>query len=171
MLGFSQAVIVRCRTDIYLMAVITGKVTSIIPLYSKNVKVLTPIILSVKNVWVALITPPWQINSGYFSISKGIARKLTLTTSYTLNTVINTLYIIFILFHFIFYFLKIFIVIQLQLSVFSPHLSTPPQPIPPFSSTSTVPLDFVHVSFIVATVNPSPHYPFPTPLGLLLHCS
>ena len=47
----------------------------------------------------------------------------------------------------------IFIVIQLQLSAFSPLPSTPPQPTPPPSPTSTFPLDFVHVSFIVAPVN------------------
>ena len=51
------------------------------------------------------------------------------------------------LFPFIYLF-KIFIVIQLQLSAFSPHSSTPPQPNPPPSPTSTLPLDFVHVSFI-----------------------
>ena len=67
------------------------------------------------------------------------------------------------------YFLKIFI--QLQLSAFSPHPSTPPQPVPPRSRTSTLPLDFVLVSFIVVPVIPSPHYPLPTPLWLLLHCS
>ena len=47
--------------------------------------------------------------------------------------------------------------IQLQLSAFSPHPSTPPQPIPPPTSTSTLPLDFVLVSFIVAPVDRSPH--------------
>ena len=66
---------------------------------------------------------------------------------------------------------KNFIVIQLQLSAFSPHPSTPPQPNPPPSPTSTLPLDFVLVSFIVALVDPSPHYPVPTPLWLLLDCS
>ena len=45
--------------------------------------------------------------------------------------------------------LKIFSVIQLQLSAFSPH-------------PSTLPLDFVHVSFIVVSENPSPHCPLPT---------
>ena len=71
---------------------------------------------------------------------------------------------IFSLFLFIFIFLifKIFIVIQLQLSAFSPHPSTPPQPNPPPSPASTLPLDFVHVSFIVVPVNPSPHCPLPT---------
>ena len=57
-------------------------------------------------------------------------------------------------------------VIQLQLSAFSPHPSTPPQTIPPPSHTSTLPLDFVHVSFIVVPVNPSPHCPLsPLPSG------
>ena len=69
-------------------------------------------------------------------------------------------------FYFFLIFLKIyfFIVIQLQLSVFSPHPSTPPQPMPPPSPTSTLPLDFVLLSFIVAPIHPSPHYPLPTPL-------
>ena len=49
-----------------------------------------------------------------------------------------------------------FIVIQLQLSAFSPHLSTPSLPNPPPSPTSTLPLDFVLVSFIVVPVNPPP---------------
>ena len=63
------------------------------------------------------------------------------------------------------------IFIQLQLSAFSPHPYAPPQPVPPPSPTSTLPLDFVLVSFIVAPIDPSPHYPIPTPLWLLLHCS
>ena len=46
---------------------------------------------------------------------------------------------------------------------FSPHPSTPPQPNPPPSPTSTLPLDFVCVSFIVVPVIPSPHCPLPTP--------
>ena len=64
-----------------------------------------------------------------------------------------------------------FIVIQLQLSAFSPHPSTPPQLNPPPFPASTLPLDFVHVSFIVVPENPSPHYPLPPPLWLLLDCS
>ena len=72
---------------------------------------------------------------------------------------------------FLFFFFLIFIVIQLQLSAFSPYPSTPPQPIPPPSLTSTLPLGFVHVSFIVAPIDPSPYYPLPTPLWLLLDCS
>ena len=49
-------------------------------------------------------------------------------------------------------FLKIVIVIQLQLYAFSPHPSTPPQLNPPPSPTSTLSLDFVHVSFIAVPV-------------------
>ena len=49
-------------------------------------------------------------------------------------------------------FLKFFIVIQLQLYAFSLHPSTPPQLNPPPSPTSTLPIDFVHVSFIVVPV-------------------
>ena len=62
-------------------------------------------------------------------------------------------------------------VVQLQLSAFSPHPSTPTQPNPPPSPTSTLPLDFVQVSFIVVPVIPSPHCPLPTPFWLLLDCS
>ena len=65
----------------------------------------------------------------------------------------------------------LFIFIQLQLSAFSPLPSTPAQPVPPPFPTSTLPLDFVLVSFIVAPTDPSPHYPLPTPLWLLLQCS
>ena len=35
---------------------------------------------------------------------------------------------------------------------------------------STLPLGFVHVSFIVVPENPFPNYPVPTPLWLLLDC-
>ena len=64
-----------------------------------------------------------------------------------------------------------FIVIQLQLSAFSPHPSSLPQLNPPPSPASTLPLDFDHVSFIVVPEDPSPHYPFPSPPWLLLDCS
>ena len=61
------------------------------------------------------------------------------------------------------------------LSAFSPLPSNPPQPVPPPSPISTLPLDFVLVSFIVAPIDPSPHYPsplsLPTPFWLLLPCS
>ena len=52
-------------------------------------------------------------------------------------------------------------------------LPLPPQlhPNSPPSLASTLPLGFVHVSFIVVPENPSPHCPLPTPLWLLLHCS
>ena len=73
-------------------------------------------------------------------------------------------------FIFIYFFINYLIFVQLQLSAFSPHPSTPPQPnLPPFPA-STLPLGFVHVSFIVVPENPSPHCPFPPPLWLL-HCS
>ena len=74
-----------------------------------------------------------------------------------------------ILFYLLFF--NIFIVIQLQLYAFSPHPSTPPQLNPPPSPTSTHPLDFVHVSFIVVPIIPSSHCPHPTPPWLLLDCS
>ena len=63
------------------------------------------------------------------------------------------------------------IVIQLQLSAFSSHPSTPPPPNPPPSPTSTLPLDFVHVYFIVVPINPSPHCPLTSPLWPLPDCS
>ena len=72
-----------------------------------------------------------------------------------------------LLFYYLFFKMYLFIFIQLQLSAFSPHPSTPPQPVPPPSPNSTLPLDFVIVSFI----DPSPRYPLPTPLWLLLQCS
>ena len=58
----------------------------------------------------------------------------------------------------LFSFFKIFIVIQLQLYAFSPHHSTPPQLNPSPSPTFTLPLDFVHVSFIVVPIIPVPHH-------------
>ena len=70
-----------------------------------------------------------------------------------------------------FFFFNYFIVVPLQLSAFSPHHSPPPQPNPPPSLASTLPLGFVHVSFIVVPENPSPHCPLPHPLWLLLDCS
>ena len=70
-----------------------------------------------------------------------------------------------------FSFLFFFIVIQLQLYAFSPHPSTPPQLNLPPSPTSTFPLDFVHVYFIVVPAIPSSHCPVPTPPWLLLDCS
>ena len=52
-----------------------------------------------------------------------------------------------------------FIVVQLYLSAFSLHTSTPPQPNPPASPASTLPHGFVHVSFIVVPENLPPIIP------------
>ena len=71
----------------------------------------------------------------------------------------------------LFLYLFIFIAVQLQLSAFSPLHPTPPQTNPPPSPTSTLPLGFVHMYFIVVPENPSPYYTLPTPLWLLLDCS
>ena len=63
---------------------------------------------------------------------------------------------------------------QLQLYAFSPHPSTPPQVNPPPSPLSTLPLGFVHMSFIVVPVIPSSHDPRPhppPPPWLLLDCN
>ena len=67
-----------------------------------------------------------------------------------------------ILFYFIYFiYFYYFIVVQLQLSAFCPHHSHPPQPNPPPSFVSTLPLGFVYVSFIVVPEIPSPHCPSP----------
>ena len=54
---------------------------------------------------------------------------------------------------FLFCFLIFGFFIQLQLYDFSPYPSTPPKPNPPPSTTSTLPLDFGHVSRIVVWIN------------------
>ena len=80
-----------------------------------------------------------------------------------------------------FFFFKFFIVIQLQLCAFSPHPSTPPHPNTPPSPTSTLTLDFVHVSFYSSSCNPlsslsPPHSPlsivrlFLTSMSLVIFC-
>ena len=68
-------------------------------------------------------------------------------------------------FSFLLFFKNYFIVVQLQLSAFSPHPSIPPQPNPPPSPASTLPLAFVHVSFIVVPENPLPTIPSLLPSG------
>ena len=50
--------------------------------------------------------------------------------------------------------------------IFSPSLH-PPQPNPPPIPASTLPLDFVHVSFIVVPVILSHHCPSPPPLAIV----
>ena len=65
-------------------------------------------------------------------------------------------------------FYNYFIVVQLQLSTFSPHHSLPPRPNPPPSLASTLLLGFVHVSFIVVPENPlSPLSPPHSPLVIV----
>ena len=58
-----------------------------------------------------------------------------------------------------------FIVVQLQLSEFSPHPSTPIQPNPPASPAATLPFGFVYDSFIVVPENAYPTVPPPLPSG------
>ena len=54
------------------------------------------------------------------------------------------------------------------MSAFSPLPSTPPQPVPPPSPTSTLPLDFVLVSFIVGSYRPlSPLSPPNSPVAIV----
>ena len=77
-----------------------------------------------------------------------------------------------VFYFFIFLFFKILYCYLITLvCAFSPHPSTSLQLNPPPSPTSMLPLDFVHVSFIVVSVIPSPHCPLPTPPWLLLDCS
>ena len=49
-------------------------------------------------------------------------------------------------------YLFIYLFYSVPIVFMSPYHSTPPQPVPPPSSTSTLPLDFVLVSFIVAPI-------------------
>ena len=62
------------------------------------------------------------------------------------------------------------------MSAFSPHPSTPLQPDPPPSPASTLPLGFLHVSFIVVPENPSPYSPLVivrlllTSMSLVIFC-
>ena len=99
------------------------------------------------------------------------ARILTINHNFSLTEVHYFFLLSCLLFFILFFKIYLFNFIQLQLSAFSPPPSTPPQPVPPPSPTSTLPLDFVLVSFIVAPIDPSPHYLLPTPLWLLLQCS
>ena len=58
-----------------------------------------------------------------------------------------------------FYFLNYFIVVQVQLSAFTPYHSPQLQPSPPLPAASS-PLGFVHVSFIVVSETLPPFHPF-----------
>ena len=60
-----------------------------------------------------------------------------------------------------------YFIVQIQVSVFSPNDSPTSQPNPPPSPASTLPLGFVHGSFIVGPENPSPQNPLPPPNWLL----
>ena len=64
------------------------------------------------------------------------------------------------------FFYYYFIVVHLQLSAFSPHPSTPPKSNPPPSPASTLPLGFVHVSFIVVPEKLWWLFAFPLHLGI-----
>ena len=69
-------------------------------------------------------------------------------------------------------FFKIFYCYSITVVCIFSHPFTLPQPNPLPSPASTLPLGFAHVYFMVAApVNPSPHYPLPTPLWILLDCS
>ena len=95
-LSFSQAVIMNSLNSVYLMTVIKRRRTPIHSFCGENVEeVQSPIILSVKKFLIAWVTFPWQINSAYFSISRGKQREKTLITFYAVNTVIYALHIFF----------------------------------------------------------------------------
>ena len=70
---------------------------------------------------------------------------------------------------FLCFYLNVFflIAVQLQLSPFSPHPSTRPQPNPPPSPAETVLFGFVHVSFIVVPETLSPVSPPHSPLAIV----
>ena len=65
-----------------------------------------------------------------------------------------------------FFLIKFLLLFNYSCLPFLPIPPPQPQPNPSPSPASTLPLDFVHVSFIVVPVIPSPHYPLPTPLWL-----
>ena len=106
---------------------------------------------------------PYNSDIGMFQVVPEVCKSLF--------TFLNSCFFILFQLDVYFSFFLIFIVIQLQLSAFSPHPSTPPQLNPPPSPTSTLSLGFVHMSFIVVPVILSPHCPLPTPPWLLLDCS
>ena len=85
---------------------------------------------------------------------------------------VSRFFFFFMVYNLFFYFEILFIYFYSVTIVclFSPSLHPTPAEPPP-SPTSALPLDFVLVSFLVAPIDPSPHYPLPTPLWLLLHCS
>ena len=94
--------------------------------------------------------PNWELNWRHFGLQPGTQS----TEPHQPGLITRHFRHIFLI---LFFKIYLFIFIQLQLSAFSPLPSTPPQPVPPPSPTSTLPLDFVLVSFIVAPIDPSPH--------------
>ena len=74
----------------------------------------------------------------------------------------------FMVYNLFFYFEILFIYFYSVTIVclFSPSLHPTPAEPPP-SPTSALPLDFVLVSFLVAPIDPSPHYPLPTSFWLV----
>ena len=79
-------------------------------------------------------------------------------------SVLFSLGFFFLFFLFIpFYFFLFFLFYCCSITVVC--IFSPPQPNPDPSPASTLPLSFVHVSFIVVPENPSPHCPFSPPSG------
>ena len=82
------------------------------------------------------VGPPLLLLLHVFRVLSAITGPLLPQPDLTDNATLVTTFFFFV--PLFFSFLKIFIVIQLQLSAFSPHPSTPPQPNPPPSPASTL---------------------------------
>ena len=61
-----------------------------------------------------------------------------------------------------FFFKKLFYCSSITVVCISPPLLSPTPATPPPSLASTLPLGFVHVTFIVVPENPYPHWPLPS---------
>ena len=81
-----------------------------------------------------------------------------------------SLFFVSLLIIFIYIFKKLFYCSITVVCILSPPLPLT-QGKPTSLLASTLPLGFVHVSFIVVPENPSPYCPFPPPLWLLVDCS
>ena len=80
-----------------------------------------------------------------------IATKIVYTVRFSRNSHIGCFYVCMYLFIYLFSIFKLFYCCSITVvCIFSP-----PQPNPPPSPASTLPLGFVHVSFIVVPENPS----------------